>query len=422
MSGPLNGGAARGALNLHRALREQGVSSNIVGTDLAGEEPGYRPYATGWTSSCRFGLWRAWDTALPRLYLRKPKTIFSTGITGCDITRIPEYRTADVIHLHWVNGGFVNIRHLRKVGKPIVWTLRDMWPFTGGCHYSLDCTGYERRCGSCPQLGSTSDFDLSRFVWRGKRQFLPSQLVVVGLSNWISECAKKSSLFCGSQIHTIPNSIDTSVFRPIEKAAARAKLGISQTAKVIVFGAINSNAFYKGGGQLKDAIKRLSDGAYVFVYFGKFDSGRELPANIDLRDQGHINDDNLLATIYSAGDVFLSTSLQDAFQKTLAEAMACGTPVVALDAGGPRDIVDHLKTGYLAEPYSVDDIVRGVNWVMDDEAHRQMLAQAGVERVNRLFGLEVVAKKYRSLYEKILDDGEKVIAADPLPQTSRMTW
>ena len=209
----LSGGAARGALWLHQGLKQQGVESSILTTSKDNFNDPSIKTINNTDKRKFFSLIRSkLDSLLLVFYKKRNKNIFSTGFFGYNFTKTKEYVEADIIHLHWVNAGFVRTKDLKKVKKPIVWTVRDMWPLTGGCHYSLKCEKYKTGCGACPQLKSTKDSDLSRKVVKNKIKYLPKNIKVIGISNWVVEICKQSKVFKGFDIRHIPNNINTSNF------------------------------------------------------------------------------------------------------------------------------------------------------------------------------------------------------------------
>lgn len=207
------------------------------------------------------------DNLLLVFYPKRKRVIFSTGMFGIDFTKTREYQEADIIHLHWINGGFVNIKHLSKINKPIVWTMRDMWPFTGGCHYSMGCENYKTGCGNCVQLQSNSSYDLSKFILNRKKKYLPKNMKIVGISRWLSNKAKESELFSKFDVRTIPNNINTREFFPVDKKIAREILGIKTDKKVILTGSINVGDFYKGFSKYLEAVKTLDKDKYFCVFW-----------------------------------------------------------------------------------------------------------------------------------------------------------
>jgi glycosyltransferase involved in cell wall biosynthesis len=403
VAGSLTGGAARGAYWLHLGLLELGVRSVVLNNARDGST-GVEVHSLAATPIKKLKF--LWFAFLGRFftffYFNKKSRIFSTGFVGVDITKHPEYHDADVIHLHWVNG-LLPVHILKKIKKPLVWTLRDMWPFTGGCHYSMDCEKYTTGCGGCPQLGSKNKFDLSRLVVWNKKRSIPNSVRVVGISNWLSTCAKKSSVFQDRTVQTIANNIDTQQFFPIDSNSAREALGLPKNKKILLIGARAITDFYKGLDLFLDALACLKNSDVHIVTFGKpglFANKQTLHGFTEL---GYLNDVSMLRQAYSASDLFVAPSRMDAFGKTLAESMACGTPVVCFDATGTADIVAHLKTGYKAKAFDIYDMAKGIDWVLSlDEINQEILRAESRKRAVDYFDSRRIAQEYRMLYDEIL--------------------
>lgn len=267
----------------------------------------------------------------------------------------------------------------------------------------MDCARYEVGCGKCPQLKSCREHDLSRLVVAGKRALFPSDMRVVGISPWLSDCATRSQVFAGHQVTTIPNCIDVGEFFPVDKGMARQALGLPQNGKVILFGSQGLDDFYKGLDLFADAIgaDMLKDAMLVSFGHGgnRFSSVSEVPA-VSL---GFLRDAVSLRLAYSAADVFVAPSRMDAFAKTIVEAMACAVPVVCFDATGPGGIVEHEVTGYKATPFDPRSLRQGIEWVLslDDDAHKR-IGHAARQRALETYDAPVVARRYRDLYEEML--------------------
>ena len=405
VSGELNGGAARGAYWLHRGLRKIGVDSYILSDsfDTLGDSEVFTTADSKKNKVIKL-IRGQLDTAPSWLYRNRKRVIFSTGFFGKDFTKTRAYQMADIIHLHWINAGFVNMHHLKKVKKPIVWTMRDMWPMTGGCHYALDCIAYETGCGKCPQLASKFSHDLSKIVLSRKKKYVPKNIKLVGISIWQSECARKSSLFHDFDIRTISNNVDCQGFFPIPKDIARKLLGLPLNKKIILAGAQNMDDFYKGFDKYIQSLNYLENEQDHLLFFGKLDTSLLKNSGFEYTSLGYLNDTISLRLAYSAADVFVAPSLMDAFGKTLAESMACGTPVVCFNATGPKDIVDHKKNGYLAHPFDPQDLARGVKWVLKDEKRFLELSHNARKKVEDYFDIQIVAKQYQSLYQEIMNE------------------
>ena len=256
VAGDLNGGAARGAYWLHLGLKELGVDSKIFTNSKITLSDDSIVSTIQTKKDKLFNVIRGQlNNALQLFYTKRKRIIFSSGLFGIDFTKTKEYQEADIIHLHWINGSFVNMKHLSKIEKPIVWTIRDMWPMTGGCHYAMGCEKYKTGCGNCEQLNSTSSYDLSKYILNRKKKYLPKSMKIVGISNWISDEAKQSELFKKFDVRTITNNINTQEFFPVDKKIAKEILGIKTDKKIILIGATNVNNYYKGFGKYLEAIK-----------------------------------------------------------------------------------------------------------------------------------------------------------------------
>lgn len=404
VAGDLSGGAARGAYWLHRAQRKIGIESSILTNSRTTLNDQFVHSIA--SNSAKYFATRVLNKLIGvpiLLYPHRKKRIFSMGLSGIDIKKTDQYKKSDIIHLHWING-LISIKDIGKIEKPIVWTLRDMWPLTGGCHYTMECEKYTTGCGQCPQLGSMSANDLSRYVMRKKQLRFPLNMTLVGISEWLSECAKASSAFSDQRITTISNNLDTDEFRAKSKADARRELGLESEKKYILLGAQNIKDFYKGFDLLISSLKQLNQGNYYLLVFGNADEAAISATGLPFRAFGFLRDNKSLATLYSAADVFIAPSRMEAFGKTLVESMACRTPVVCFDATGPKDIVEHKENGYKAKAFDPIDLASGIEWILNqEEAYYEELCSSAERRARNFFDSQVIARQYKKLYEEILN-------------------
>lgn len=396
VAGNLSGGAARGAYWLHKGLLAQGVDSVLItsGANTLGE-PEIISIATA--SKTQYELHKQAERQVLAKYPNKKDGLFSTGYYGFNFETIPAFQHADIIHLHWVNNNFLDIEHLQYFNKPVVWTLRDMWPMTGGCHYALDCERYKTDCGNCPQLGSEKQSDLSTEVQQRKLALFPKDIHYVGISGWVSEQAKQSSLLKDRCISTIANCIDTDEFFPLDKSMARKALAIQSSKKILLIGASRIKDTYKGYDILIKVLQELNKDDYFLVVFGASNENDIKDFGFEYIRLGYLYDTVSMRLVYSAADVFLCTSIQEAFGKTVAESMACGTPVVCFDSSGPGEIVEHCISGYKARAFDVDDMVSGIHKVCFTKNYQE-ISLAAIRRVCENYSKELAAKKYIELY------------------------
>jgi glycosyltransferase involved in cell wall biosynthesis len=339
--------------------------------------------------------------------------IFSINATpSLMLNRVQQFN-ASIINLHWVGWEYVRIEDIKKLKTPLVWTLQDMWPFTGGCHYSQKCDRYTDSCGACPQLKSHQESDLSGWVWQRKaKAWLNLNLTIVAPSKWMAECANASSLFKDLRVEVIPFCLDTEQYQPIPQQEARQLLNLPQDKQLVLFGAINATEdTRKGFHLLIPALQNLSQSAWKekieLVVFGS--SSPEKPIDLGFKTHylGHLNDEIALANAYSAVDVMIVPSLQESFGQTASESLACGTPVVAFNATGLKDIVDHQENGYLAKPYEIEDLAKGIAWILENRDRHQKLSTHAREKAKREFALARQADLYSSLYTEITEQRER---------------
>ena len=403
----IRGGAARGAYWLHKALPETGIDSHmLVGRKYSNDDCIHQLNGTmAWASEWLRG---ALDQLPLRYYRKTDDSFWTVGWVPRHLRQAIKVHKPDLIHLHWTGAGFLPIKSLRRLNYPIVWTLRDMWAFTGGCHYTAGCTRYQKCCGECPQLNSENFNDLSRHVWRSKKdQWKDVDLCLVPISRWLAGCAQESQLFAETPIRVIPNGVDTKTFYPVPRDEARAAWGLDPTKRYILFGALGAlQDERKGYKQLVDAIGHLGSihdtSRTELLVFGDLEQDAVSSFDIKARHLGHIDDDEKLVQLYAAADIMVVPSLQEAFGKTLIEAMACGTGVVAFASGGPADIVIDRETGFLARPFDPKDLAAGIAWSLASPERTAEIGRQARLRAEQEFDITVVARCYRDLYRSIL--------------------
>lgn len=405
----VNGGAARAASRLHNALLNKGVSSQMLVQDKGGDNSSVLGPKS---KMLKFkGVVSPSLDAIPlRSYRKKSKTLFSpASLPFSNIVDRINKIAPDIVHLHWVNGGMIKIEDLKKIKAPIVWSLHDMWPFTGGCHYDEECKGYKNKCGNCKVLNSDKTKDLSRRIFLRKQESYKkiNSLTIIGLSNWLANCAKESALFQDLMVVNIPNPIETDKFKPIDKLVARDILNLPRDKKYILFGAMGATSDpRKGFNELSAAINHLDNDNIELLVFGS-----SLPTNPPkLKYKTHylgcFGDDISLQVIYSAADVMVVPSLQENLSNAIMESLSCATPVVGFDIGGNRDMIEHRKNGYLANPYSVEDLACGINWIIESETYND-LCEYSRNKVIAEFNEKLIAEKVIDLYKSILANNHK---------------
>ena len=401
------GGAARAAYRLHQGLENTGNSSQMLVQENFSGYPNIISPKTNWEKGlAKFG--HTLDTIPTKFYPQRKKSEFSTQWNIDFIEKKIAQLKPDIINLHWINESHVKIETLAKLNLPIVWTLHDMWAFTGGCHYDQNCQKYTDSCGACPQLGSSNNFDLSHRIWKRKSKAWKNiNLTIVTPSNWLADCAKSSSLFKDLPIHVIPNSVDINRYKPLDRQIIRNILGLPQDKQLILFGAINATSTpRKGFHLLQSAIQNLGKSGWSkkadLMVIGAAKSDNQNDFGLNTHYLGKLNDDISIAQIYAAADVFVAPSTQDNLPNTVMEALACGTPCVAFKIGGMPDMIEHQQNGYLAQPFEVEDLTQGIAWVLDNKEKYQSLCARAHKKAKQEFTQELQALHYSDLYTKIL--------------------
>lgn len=386
-------GAYRAAKRLNSALNNNGIESLI----LTKNDIKYNLSQIPWFTFAKLDEIVLKHTINDEYY-------FGRDAFGCDPKRLKELADADIVHLHWVDKGLVGrntLKILADLKKPIVWTLHDMRPFTGGCHYTGECDNYLSGCRGCPAFSGEIGKQIVRnSVKNNKKIYSQLNLTVVGCSSWIAECARRSFSMKDINIANIPNCIETSVFSPMEKCKAREQLGLTEFGekKVILFGAMSSTSDKrKGYALLKEALKRLPKEQYVCVVFGGME--KEEIAGISVHSLGSIHEEKTLVAAYSSADVFVAPSIQENLANTVIESMACGTPVVAFGVGGMPDMIQHKENGYLAKAFDTKDLADGISYCCEN-TKLQINAR---KKVEESYTYELIAKRYIDTYKKLME-------------------
>ena len=405
------GGAAVAANRLMDALNNNGVKAKMLVRDKETD----RITVVGLKQSLmrQWGfLWERW-VVFWHLHLSK-NHLFEIDIANCgtDITRMREFKEADIIHLHWINQGFLSLKTIRKIldsGKPVVWTMHDIWPATGICHYTRGCKQFKTRCHNCQLLpGKGGKSDLASMIWDAKRRMLKDRNIhFVTCSRWLEGEAKQSALLIGQQVVNIPNSIDTHVFTRYDKTQARMAASLPLDKKIILFVSQKVTDVRKGMDYFVEALEKFvasspetRENTVVAILGGH---AEDVAERIPLKafPLGYVSEEKRIVNIYNAADVFVLPSLEDNLPNTIMEAMACGVPCVGFKVGGIPEMIDHMRNGYVAKFRDSDDLAKGMQWVLTDSDIGN-LSDNCLKKVVASYSQHSVAIKYIEVYNQAL--------------------
>ncbi len=331
----------------------------------------------------------------------------SIANTGFDISKKKEIKNADIIHIHWINQGLLSLKDIKKLvqtGKPIVWTLHDMWPCTGICHHAWDCENFTERCGNCPLLYSGKNKDLSYRIFKSKLFISQSNMHLVTVSSWLKNMAQKSVITQKMKISVIPNVIDFRIFQPVNKNEAREAFSLPRNKKIISMGAYKIDDPIKGFSLLKQALRKIyeQEKEILLVLFGNIKNTQILEdISFPYIHLGTIREPSRIALLYNASNVNVVPSYYETFGQTITESMACGCPSVSFNNSGQTDIIDHQVNGYLAEFKNVDDLATGIGWVLSQD--KKEITEACIKKVRSCYTEDIVAQQHIDLYKSLMN-------------------
>ncbi len=406
-----NGGAGRACIRLNDALLSQNIDSKVIVHYKFGKNPEIgdfnKNFIQKYYTAANIVLERIWA----KRYLKALKTPFSFAWFGRSVVHHPDVRNADIIHLHWVNHGFLNPSHIAeiaKLGKPVVWTFHDSNAFTGGCHVRYTCDHFERECGNCPLLKHESPGDYSHIIWKQKNgAYQKLDFKIIAPSLWMQASVLRSSLMKGKAIGQIPNTLPTDVFKNTDKQLAKEKMGFAKDKFIFLSGFMPSRKdLHKGTSYLLESLELLKKrvGARTeqieLVVFGNRNTEDVPEFPFKTTFLGTINNDEQLALCYAAADAFLIPSLEDNLPYTVMECLSCGTPVIGFTTGGIPDMVKHEYNGYLAEYRSAESFADGMEWIIN-YSDRPRLQQQARQSIMDNFSEDIIAKRHLDLYHSL---------------------
>lgn len=406
----LAGGAAIACKRIVDAQSLHGIDSSLLVQKKISSDPKVYSTTTSPLSKLNYTLRMLLDEGFIRLLTNKGRGRFSYPFIGIDISSQPLIKDADIINLQWINGGFLSLKSLErigKLGKPIVWTFHDMWAFTGGCHYVGDCEKFIAECRSCPALKISSYEDLSNKIFNQKQSiFEKLNLTIVTTSRWLANETSRSKLLKEKRVEVIPTPINSEKYKPTDLKEAREKFSLDSEKKIILFGAMNANDERKGFRYLIEALNILKAKSknleIELAVFGKLDDSVLAKVPFKVNQLGKLKNEEEIVSAYNSADVFVAPSLEDNLPNTIMESMSCGTPVVAFNAGGIPDMIDNNQNGILAKLKSSAELAEGILKILSDDELRKRMSEESRKKVLKNFNSELVVKKYKELYNNLI--------------------
>ena len=405
------GGAAIAAKRLMESLHAAGTDAQMLVLHKESNSPQVLSVGRNWQKKYTF-LWERLVIWANNLFSKKNLFTVSIANTGFNITKLPAFQEADIIHLHWINQGMLSIDNIREIfqsGKTIVWTMHDMWECTAICHHSYTCELFKSECRNCPFLRFPGRNDLAHRVFKKKyKLFQDACIHIVTVSTWLSEQVRQSTLLKEKSISVIPNTLSDTDFLMMDKKESRKDLSLPNK-RLIAFGAARIDDPIKGFDHLLQAIQLLID-RKVFLkeelhllLFGRIKQTNKVLASIPVSYTyfGRTGSTIKLSQIYSAADITVSASFYETFGQTLIEAQACGCIPVSFGNSGQTDIIHHQKNGYLADYLSVESLAEGIEWGLT-KAQSDLSKEELRNDVFRKYSGRVVANQYLSLYQKLI--------------------
>jgi glycosyltransferase involved in cell wall biosynthesis len=377
------GGAAIAAARHNEAMRKIGIDSKLLVVNAQTKDPGViqlpgRPLI----NEIRAATNNFISNYLVKRYVNFGK--WSNASLGIHLSSNQDIREADIIILHWINGGMLSIKgveEILKLGKEVIWFMHDMWPITGGCHYSMECDLFQTQCKKCPFLENTEsgsptkDYAQKQFSEKIKRWSKYSNLSIVTPSKWLANKVAESRLFGKCKVNVFHNILDTSKYKIVDKTAAREILNLPKDKKLLLFGADFVKSTYKGFNNLKKALELLKNEDIEIVVFGNTEETLLVP-EIPTHYIGRVSDDISLVVLYNACDVFVTPSIADNFPNVLLEALSCGLPCVGFHVGGIPELISHKVTGYISSEICPEGLRDGINWIFKESDYDRLRKEA----------------------------------------------
>ncbi|MCK4678329.1 MAG: glycosyltransferase [Bacteroidales bacterium] len=416
----ISGGAAKAAYRLNKGMNLIGINSTMLTRYKKSDDP--RVIKIEQHLSKENLITKDIFSDIQINYINNNRTalsntIFKIPYPGVSLKSHPVIINADIINLHWVADflSVESIEELLSLGKPVVWTLHDQWPITGGCHYASGCNKYKTNCKGCPQLDDDPYYFPSLVLKNKLRHLQKPNLSLITPSRWLADVANESKLFNNTDVRVIPNAIEDDIYFPADKESVRKELGIPTDNITLYFSSYSAKVKIKGFAYLVDSIdhclkntrfKSLVDDKKVMILLAGFPSDELEKLNIPYTSFGYLESDISMAKLYNAADLLLLPSLEENLPNLMLESFACGTPVIAFNAGGMPEFIDNHKTGRIVPLKNIEAFGDAILELVFNENLRREMGRHCREKIIKGFGLDKQANEYRSLFEELISQNK----------------
>jgi len=387
------GGASIAAMRLHKSLSKEDIENQFLVQFKSSDNQGVLSETNFFIIFLNRILSKL-DALIGRILLKDVNNYSAAFLSSFNIVDKINKLNPDIVHLHWTCNGMLSIEDIPKIQAPILWTMHDNWVFSGGCHNMTLCKDHQEETNKCGKY--------INYIHKRKMKAFSKKtdIYFLSLSAWLHDLALKSTLIGNRKNYHLTNPIDTKLYSPIQQPVARKNFNLTIDKKIILFGALNaSSAKNKGLHLLFDVISKFRDNEIEIVIFG--DNEPLTYKNSKFHNFGKIDNEQTLNLLLNTGNVLVVPSLQENFSNLILEGLAASIPVAAFDVGGNRDLILHKENGYLAQPFNVDDLKRGIDWILDHESPR-LLKEHARNSVLLRFDSKKIAKDYIQIYKNIL--------------------
>ena len=389
------GGAAKAARRLHEALNELYCENLMLVQHKETNDPKIITETNKVKIFLNFVISKLESILVKALF--KDVNNYSFGLfSSIGIVKKINSIKPDVVHLHWTLNSMLSIKDISRINAPVLWTMHDNWALSGGCHNLALYNNHSEISHKCNKF-----FNIT--FLRKKRAFSKKDNIsFLSLSSWLFKLASESELLKNKHHYNLPNPINTQTFLPIDQNFARKNFNLPFNKKLIIYGALNSlNDPNKGFHLLRDCLKHIDNKDYELVIFGNLVNPSDLNIGLKTHFLGRLEDDKSINLILNAGDVLVVPSIQENFSNIILEGLAASIPVVGFNVGGNKDLIDHMKNGYLVKPFDIKKLSEGIEWILRHNKPLYLKENARNKVLNE-FDQNIVAEQYLDLYNEIV--------------------